>query len=225
MDFTYNGTSASSLGIIVNSMDWYVKPERKVDELKVQGRDGTSVVDDSYLPITIKTRITIKSLSNINFIMSWLTGNGQLTFSGDSGKYRNAYVFDAINFSQNGSTWEASFEFYCADPFRYVSSESNITKTTFPATYTNAGNLFAKPLLKITGSGTVSLTIGASTITIILDNAYVYVDSDAMDVYYGTTLKNRNATGTFPTFSIGSNSITKTGTITELVITPRTRYL
>lgn len=225
MDFTYKGTTAASLGVIVNRMNWFVKPSRSVDTNRIQGRDGAIVTDDSYNPISIETRITLTALTNVDAISAWLTGNGVLSFSGDTGKYRNAYVVDEVKFTQSGSVWEASFEFYCPDPYRYVTSEATVTKTTFPASYTNAGTVVAKPLLKVTGTGTVSVTIGANTMSVILDTAYVYIDTDAMDVYHLTTLKNRNSTGTFPTLAVGSNTISVTGTVTEIIITPRTRYL
>lgn len=225
MDFTYKGTTASSLGVILNSLEWFKKPNRRVDQLSINGKDGATVVDNAYGALSLRCRITMTSTTNMSSVLAWLTGNGVLSFSEDSGKYRNAYVLDEVEFRRRGSIWEASFDFFCADPYRYVASEANVTKTTFPASYTNAGTVIAKPLWKVTGSGTVSFTSGGKTMTLVLDTAYVYVDADSKEVYYLTTLKNRIASGDFPELSVGANTISITGTVTEIVITPRTRYL
>lgn len=229
MDFTYKGTTASSYGIIVNRLNWFIKPVRKVDAVRIQGRDGSTVIDDSYEPFVIPCKITLTSLTNIDAITAWLTGNGVLSFSGDTGKYRNVYIKESVEFVPSGSVWEANIDFYCADVYRYVASEATVTKSSFPATYTNSGTIASKPLLKVTGTGTAVFVVNGVSMTYVFDTAYVYIDCDSMDAYYSTTLKNRKLTisgGVFPTLSVGSNTISITsGTVTEIIITPRTRYL
>lgn len=227
MDFTYKGVTASSLGVIVNSLEWYKKPQRKVDTNRIEGKDGSTVTDDSYEPFSLNAKITLMALTNIDAIVAWLTGSGVLVFSGDSAKYRNVYIMDEVGFTQDGSVWVASFNFFVDKPFRYVMSESDVTVSGFPATYTNAGSVASKPLLKVTGTGTVVFVVNGVSITYVFDTPYVYIDCDSMDAYYLTTLKNRNLSlSAFPTFAVGSNAISITsGTITEIVITPRTRFI
>ena len=225
MNFTYKSIATSTYGVIVNSLEWYKRPQRKAEQIRIKQKDGATVVDDSYEPLTMRCKITMLAKTNMDTVLAWLTGNGVLSFSEDSGKYRNVYILDEVSFRQRGSVWEATFDFFVPDPYRYVASEADVRKTTFPSTYTNAGTVAAKPLLKVTGTGTVAVTIGSDTMTLVLDTAYVYIDSDSREVYYTTTLKNRIATGTFPVLAVGANTISVTGTVTEIVITPRTRYL
>lgn len=234
MDFTYKGTTASSYGIIVNRLNWFIKPVRKVDAVRIQGRDGSTVIDDSYEPFVIPCKITLTSLTNIDAITAWLTGNGVLSFSGDTGKYRNVYITESVEFTPSGSVWEANIDFYCADVYRYVASEATVTKSSFPATYTNSGTIASKPLLKVTGTGTAVFVVNGVSMTYVFDTAYVYIDCDSKEAYYGTVLKNRllsltagtNGERLFPSLSVGANAITVTsGTITEIVITPRTRFV
>lgn len=234
MDFTYKGTTAASLGVIVNSVNWFIKPTRSADTVRIQGKDGATVIDDSYEPFVIPAKITLTALTNINAITAWLTGNGVLSFSGDTGKYRNVYILEAVQFTQSGSVWEATVEFYCADVYRYVASEATVTKTSFPATYTNAGTVTSLPSISITGSGTVVIVFNGVTMTYVFDTGYTTIDCLSKEAYYGTTLKNRNLTlaaGTngerlFPYLSVGSNTISITsGTVTQIDISPRTRYL
>lgn len=225
MDFTYKGTTASSYGVFLNSLEWYKKPKRRADELSINGKDGATVVDNAYGALSLRCRITLTATTYMSEVLAWLTGSGVLSFSEDSGKYRNVYILDDVAFKRDGAVWTASFDFFCADPYRYVASESTSTKSSFPASYTNAGTVIAKPLWKVTGTGTVSFTSGGKTMALVLDTAYVYVDTDSREVYYSTTLKNRIASGDFPELAVGANTISITGTITEIVITPRTRYL
>jgi phage-related protein len=70
------------------------------------------------------------------------------------------------------------------------------------------------------------MTIGGRSFTYVFGaEPYVYIDSDSLDAYYLTTKKNANMTGAFPYLTPGVNAISWTGTVTELVITPRSRYL
>ena len=53
----------------------------------------------------------------------------------------------------------------------------------------------------------------------------VVIDSQKQDAYLGSTLKNRNMSGEFPIFEIGENIITWEGTISNIEISSKSRWL
>ena len=53
----------------------------------------------------------------------------------------------------------------------------------------------------------------------------VYIDSEAQDAYFETVLKNRNMTGGFPVFHVGSNAVMFEGTVTAVEILARSRWI
>jgi phage-related protein len=135
------------------------------------------------------------------------------------------------------ATKQARIDFLISDPYRYVVSEADQTITTFPTTVNNPGTYLTQPLLHITGSGTVVLALNGVTMTYIFpaEETYFHLDCASFDTYYDTVanLRNRSMTITggtatlpFPTLATGNNTLSVTsGTVTEVIVTKRTRYL
>ena len=83
------------------------------------------------------------------------------------------------------------------------------------------------PYIKICGSGTVRLMItpgGQSTATWLLSDVdeYIEIDSELMNCFKGTVLKNDTVKGTeFPVFKSGVCTISCTGDVTWIEVIPR----
>jgi len=54
---------------------------------------------------------------------------------------------------------------------------------------------------------------------------YVTINSDLMDCYKDTLLKNNDMNGEFPVLIVGNNTISWTGIVTKVEITPNFRYI
>lgn len=87
----------------------------------------------------------------------------------------------------------------------------------------NFGSYESKPLLKIYGSGNINISIGSNTFTIKNVSNYVVVDSEIKECYKDTTNKGRDMVGDYPILPIGKNTISWTGTVSKIEITPRWR--
>ena len=91
------------------------------------------------------------------------------------------------------------------------------------ATHIKNPTLFtSKPLIRVTGSGTVS--IGDNTITIASGYTYVDIDSEIQDCYCGTQNANSLVTFSnrkFPELQPGVNGISLGTGVTSVQITPR----
>ena len=103
------------------------------------------------------------------------------------------------------------------------------TITTFPATIANGGTAESLPLLRISGTGTVNMTLNGVTFEYIFTDGIVYIDCATQEAYYGTTSKNRSLTivgDDYPKLSVGTNTLMlNSGTVTQVIVTKRTRYL
>ena len=82
----------------------------------------------------------------------------------------------------------------------------------------------AKPYIKITGSGTVVLTIGSVSTTFVIDG-YIECDSLLDLCYKGAENEGDNMTGEFPSIPVGSTAMSWTGTVSKIEIIPRWREL
>ena len=80
------------------------------------------------------------------------------------------------------------------------------------------------PLIRVFGTSGGTLTIGDQEITISDFGNEIVIDSEIQDVYLGTTNKNslvKFMDKGFPSLGVGETSISFTGGITKVEVTPR----
>ena len=223
---SFKGVHTSTYGTVLTA-PVFIRADRAVNLIKIEGSDRTYREDLGLEPYILKARILLADNADKDAFLAWLSGSGQLILDEDNTKYVTAYIDKQVvlqRLTKGANVKVADVEFLVIDPFRYKLSEANVTLTA-SGSYTNLGTVYSEPLLKLTGTGTVVLTIGTQSFTYVFDTPYVFVDCKAKDAYHSATYKNRKMTGDFPVLNIGANAISWTGTLTELVITPRTRYL
>lgn len=226
MGFTYNGITTESMGIVVNSIQTYVKPQKKVDLIQVEGRDGADVIEYGYAPYILKAKITLLDLSLIDEVIAWLNGSGVLIIDEDDQKYRHVRVLSDVNYEYFSHLKQATIEFYVADPYRYTVSEIPQSFTTFPAGITNLGNTVAKPKLTVVGSGAITVTLnGVSFGYTFPVGESVVIDCKNMDATYNGALRNQYMTGLFPTMKVGANALAVTGSVTSVSFAEYSRWL
>jgi len=243
---TFNGVADTTNGVITESISWFKKPKKRSNIVSIEGKDGATVTELGYEPLVIPAVIGLKSTASIDTVLAWLNGTGVLICSEDPLKYRNARILEDISYDKLVRFKKATVSFLIEDPYRYLITDPTVTKSSFPATLTHAGNVPSNPLLKITGSGSAILNINSIPIYINFDTSFIYVDCESKEAFYSSSLytpptsapdyvsKNRNislnqsATGEriWPTLVVGTNTISVfSGTITQVVITERTRFI
>lgn len=107
-------------------------------------------------------------------------------------------------------------------------AERFLLSGNFPVGVTTGGKLTnptvykAKPLIHITGSGNGTLTVGSTTVTIKNLVDYLNIDCETQNCYRLTSEnKNNMMEGNFPVLESGENTISFTGGISTVTITPR----
>ena len=91
---------------------------------------------------------------------------------------------------------------------------------TEEGTITNPTLFTSKPLIRVYGTGT--LTVGDRTVEITKVSSYVFIDCDLEECYKGTVNCNGNVKVTdFPVLPPGDTGIGFTEGITKVLITPR----
>ena len=162
-----------------------------------------------------------QGLSNVARIL-YKTGWQVLIDDYEPDYYRLAYYagpFDVDNKRTRVGIFDAKF---VCRPERFLVSGDIPVVIPSGEAITNPTAFNAKPLIKITGSGTGNLVVGDTTMTFTGIVDYLYIDCDRMDVYRLPS-ENRNnlMTGNFPVLKPGENIIAFTGGITACEITPK----
>ena len=228
--FIWNGVNSSTKHIIMNDRAPIVRPEERVNHVTIPGRMGelTQVEGEDIFSSYIQSlEVTVQGKVNVPEAEAWLKGGGLVTFDTQPGLQQRARVINAVTFqrhSRNADFYTGDVQFYC-DPVKSLINEADINVTSSGATLTNPGTLKAFPLLEITGSGAVSITIDGKTLIIpnltsgwVADCENKWILDDGVPQFGAWQ-------GEFPEIPVGESTISFTGSITKIEITPRWRYL
>ena len=116
-------------------------------------------------------------------------------------------------------------------PFKYEVGETAKVLTTGNNTVKNKGNIYSKPILSITGSGTISVSLNGNQIFSIdlSEEDDIVIDVENLEAYDpdDNSLLNRCVTGDYDDFKLlaGDNTVSLSGTITSASLTHYSRWL
>lgn len=227
--FVWNGKSSRDFGLYLSEPPKKGKAERKQDIISVPGKNGDLIIQqDAWKNIPIAYSVfTHGDIGNpeetIPEFYGWLSQSGYLRLedSFDTSAFYLAYYAggdDIDNIMDQAARGVITFN---AKPQRYLKSgEKSVTYTSSGA-LSNPTPQNARPLISVTGTGTVK--INDQTITISKNASKIMIDCEAMDAY-GSDGSNANGSVSLPSADIvlkpGANNITLTG-VTSVDVTPR----
>lgn len=232
--FIWKNIDCRALGVILSGPVAIVRPEERVQHITIPGRSGDMTLlegENIYNSYIQTAAIAVKGADRIREIYDWLRGSDYVTFSGEPDKRQPARIIGAVTLnkhSRNLDWWEGEVQFYC-QPLKLIRQDEVITVTSSGTAVINRGDVIAKPLWKLTASGT-SATVASGgnslTVTGLTSSSVYYIDSDAMEVYNSdkSAILTGDSTGDFPVLTIGSNSVTGSGW-SKLEIERRERFL
>ena len=247
---TINSTNLSTYGAYITGTGIYSAPEREYDWYSIPNRDGdilglkrrlrNNVV--SY-DLVIYNNIDTNLTNLRNFLYS-LTGLIRISDSAHTDEFRMGVYegpFEPI-VTADGNLAAVTLEFKCQPQRWLTSGETEASQTITPSsttkislTVTNPTNFPSRPLLKVYGTGTLTVN---NTDIIISDTlpsgvSYLIIDCDTMAIYrsgYTTnynpyvSMKYGNEYGVdFPTLKSGVNTISTaySQNISQVKVTPR----
>lgn len=223
----WKGVDSSTIeGLMICELPPITKPKMRVQETTIDGVDGSIIEELGYESYDKSLKIGLTYNFDVDKIIKYFTGEGQVVFSNESDKYYNAKIIDQIDYERLLRFKEATVKFR-VQPFKYKLNESTTTLTQ-SGKVINTGLEYSKPIMKITGSGTVEILVNGLVIftyTFPENETEVIIDSEKEDAYLGTALKNRNMTGEFPRLLDGENTISWSGNVTSIVVEPKSRWL
>ena len=235
--FIFNGQSSYELGIRIKEKNIYSSGKRDLSLVSVPGRDGDLVNSNKrFVNATVSYTcfLPASSIAELNTkirnVKKWLFVDSdqyhELSDSYDPTFERLAIFNSKLDIADEASrigTFTVSFS---CKPFRYLVSSLEASEVATGDTLYNPFPFASKPYIKITGSGNITLNVSNSKGTKVYQfknvSGYVECDSELMNCYKATTLKNNDfVADDFPSFEFGNNIITFSGTVTKVEIIPR----
>lgn len=231
--FEFKGlTSERFKNLRVQELPPIIRPEVRSEFEYTDNVDGAVVMELGYDMVYKPISVGLKNLDNLDQIMAWLTGAGDITFSNEPDKIYKGKIINQISFERLGRFRIATIEFVC-QPFKYLKNDT-IYNFNSAGTYHvyNNGTVESLPLVEIYAEGNIEIKhngILKITLNLGAGGRTVFLDSETQNAYnMAGALQNSRMTGDFIKLKPGDNLLTfstENGTITKLSITPRSRFI
>ena len=227
-----NGVSSQTIsGLLIQNLPPISKPKQRVEVEEIDGRDGDIVTYLGYGAYDKEFKIGLCGSYNVDEIISYFNSQGTVIFSNEEDKYYNYQIVEQIDFDKLLRFKEATVKMHM-QPFKYSAEDNqkvfSISNTT-SINIRNSGNIYSRPVLTITGTGTINLSLNGNQLFVINMGSYtsITIDTNNMNAYNGSALLNRNVTGSYDNFklNIGNNTISWSGTITKIEIDNYSRWI
>lgn len=223
-----DGTKSNTInGFIIKNIGANTMPQRDIESIKVDGRSGNLYIDNETYDVVNRTVIGVATdLTKINDIKAFLKPIGTIEFSTEENVQKSYIIKNQVNFDtylNHLKEFPIQFEL---EPIGKSTTVTTETKTTSPATFTVGGTVGVKPTLEIKGTGTATITLNNVAFSLTdLDATATIVDCDLMNVTKSSLQANDKFTGSFPVLVVGTNNLSWTGTVSEVVVKYRVGYL
>jgi len=225
---TLNGVSSSSkTGLLIQSLPAITRPKMRVQQTTVDGRPGDIITELGYEAYDRELSVGLHGSFDIDAIVAYFSGSGKAIFSNESDKVYDYTFIEKVDYERLLRFRTAKIKMH-VQPYKHSATETAKTFTAASFSLTNSGNTESAPTIDIIGSGTVTVAItgGASFQVDMSNDAEVIVDTETLEAYMGTALKNRLVTGNIGNFRLapGANTITVSGA-TSVTFTNYSRWI
>jgi phage-related protein len=221
-------------GLLIQSLPPISKPKIRTSKEEIDGRDGDIVTPLGFSAYDKTVSIGLKGDYNVDDVISYFNSSGKVIFSNEIDRYYNFNIYDTIDLEKLIRYRVADVKMH-VQPFKYDANEvektysyTDVTEATITAR--NLGNVYSKPTLTITGTGSISVYLNNTQIfSISLNTAQtIIIDVEQMNAYdtEGNYL-NRRVVGSYDNFILntGLNTITINGSITSVSVNKISRWI
>ena len=229
---TLNGIRSDSVkGLLISELPPVVKPQQRTEIEEIDGRDGDIVTKLGYSAYDRTMLIGLHGDFDIDDVIRFFDSEGDAIFSNEPDKLYKYQILDDIEFERLIRFRKAKVSFH-VQPFKYSAVERIKTinaESEDSFRVLNSGNTVARPRITITGTGTINLSLNNHQMFVINlgTEGYITIDTEEMNAYKGSVLKNRLVTGNYDNFALtlGMNVISWTGDVDAVSIEKYSRWI
>lgn len=238
--FTYNGRSSSDFGLHIEKKDVFSAPSYDAEFISIPGRSG-DIINPNRRFANIKVTYTVflarKSIAALAAVLrdikGWLYSEPdryhELTDSYDTEYFRYGVIFDNLDIEEQlNKVGSFTVTFNCK-PYKYsFAGQQMVSVDSTSISVTNPTAFESRPYIKLYGSGAVALMIQPQGRGMTISNLdeYIEIDSELMNCFKDTVLKNDTVKGSeFPVLKPGTCTINCIGDVTRIEVVPRWRCL
>lgn len=174
--FIWKGLNSYTEKLWVTKLPSIIRAPERNEEIVIPGRAGSLIMlegEDVHDPYMKECVVQLHNARNIEPLLDWLCGSGDVVFSNEPEKAYEATITDKVEFQRVGNVLlQATIPFFVKPYKKNRYGDDTITITT-SGTIHNLGNVASKPIVTVTGGTTVAIdgnemTFGGSG-TLVVD--------------------------------------------------------
>ena len=231
-----NGKSSRDvIGLLITSLPPIVKPPMRAQAEEIDGRDGDIITELGFSAYDTPLGIALHGDFDVDDVIDFFNQSGKITFSNEPDKFYYFKLLEGIEFEKLIRYKTAKLKLHC-QPFKYSVSEAekvfdfSSSGSTGELAIRNVGNYYAKPTIKLTGSGNINLSLNGAEVLLVdmSSDGVIILNTDDLNAYNPDgILKNRKTTGNLEHlyFKTGKNVLSFTGNITQISIANYSRWI
>ena len=234
--FTYNGRSSAEFGLHIEKKDVFSAPKYDAEFISIPGRSG-DIINPNRRFANIKVTYTVflarKNIAALAAVLrdikGWLYSEPdryhEITDSYDAGYFRYGVISGNLDIEEQLNKIGCFTVTFNCKPFKYsFAGQQTVSADASELTITNPTAFESRPYIKLYGSGTVVIMIQPQGRGMMISNLdeYIEIDSELMNCFKDTTLKNDTVTGDgFPMLKPGTTTIACAGNVQRIEVIPR----
>ncbi|MEB7428389.1 hypothetical protein NGC25_14095, partial [Enterococcus faecalis] len=226
--FEINNQKSTDFDLYIDTEISLISPEVKGEFVEIDGRDGEVFFTDGKLKNVSKSfsvylmPTEVSQQQRVTEISNWLKSNigwKQLYFSGDSEYIYQGIYTDEYSIEENITSFGKAVLTFTIKPYKYFKDSLSPIEITNGQYLENEGSRPSNPLLRIEGSGDITIKFGSNQLRLKGIDQGIIVDLQAQVV---TSLDGSRPaydkvyTYPFPKFPVGRHRVTWTGNATKV---------
>lgn len=238
--FILDGVDSEEVKTLIQSRPLIEAPLRKVEQRSTYGVDGTVPFDEEAYDNTSMALVMVVDgndlIADRQKLYNLLDSRGvykDFIPYFDPDKIYRVMLSDKVQFENQAhyGQKQAASATFTVKPYKYLVANDPVTITGTTGKLTNPTNYVAQPRIKVTGTGAVTITVNGVEFKIKNASNSITLDSERSIAYQEgasgilTSMNSQIITRDYPIFSPGENTISVTGSVTQLYIEPRWRSL
>lgn len=232
--FQIGDKKSLDFGLLISDELSFSSPGIRGDFVPIEGQDGEIYLTNGNIKNLQKSfRVYLDSSEDIQNqvtkISNWLKKNAEwqlLTFSGDL-EYRYVCIFvDEYDIDATLGELGKGVLTFQIKPYKFL--KTGLQTSVLGSSITNPTNRNARPRLKITGTGNITVQIGSERLTLQNVDGGIIVDSlytTVTNLFETKPLWNKVTSYPLPVIRPGRQSVYTTGNVTKIEIIPRWEVL
>lgn len=220
----WKGVEFRSMGIIVEETPVISKGKKNIDIYTIPGRSGFLSVDNgTYDSFVVSVSCHFNEKANFDKIKEFLDGYGTVSFDGE--REYTGIIQNAISFEKVLMFKKFIVQFLLNPIAEDIEPITIDIKSESEEFNINGATIDMYPILEITGTGDVVVTINNQTFNLYdMDNKFILDCKEKVITSNGVNVANKMLND-FPKLIKGQNTVNYTGNITEFKIIYKRAYL